>query len=51
MIDCFFLDKEHAMARTTVLVPHATVDEVEAAYRQARDPVTRTHLQILWLLA
>jgi transposase len=30
---------------------HLTVEELERRYRQAHDPVERTHWQIIWLLA
>jgi transposase len=39
------------MARTLTLAPHLPVPELEARYRQARDPVARSHWQIIWLLA
>lgn len=32
------------------LANHLTVDELEHRYRQASDPVARSHWQILWLL-
>lgn len=34
-----------------MLPPHLPVAELEARYRGARDPVARSHWQILWLLA
>jgi transposase len=39
------------MARTLQLPPHLPVDELERRYRRARDPVARSHFQIVWLLA
>jgi transposase len=33
------------------LAPHLRLDELEARYRHARDPVARSHWHILWLLA
>lgn len=39
------------MPRRLTLAPHLSVDELEARYRQSRDPVERTHWQMLWLLA
>jgi DNA-binding CsgD family transcriptional regulator len=33
------------------LAAHASADELEAHYRNARDPVARSQFQILWLLA
>ena len=39
------------MARKLVLPPHLPVEELERRYRRARDPVARSHWQIVWLLA
>ena len=39
------------MARPLVIPPHLPLDELERRYRGARDPVLRSHLQIVWLLA
>jgi transposase len=39
------------MARRLVLAPHLTIDELEQRYRRCRDPVERSHWQMLWLLA
>lgn len=39
------------MVRPRRLVPHLTVDELEAQYRQSRDPVARSQWQIIWLVA
>jgi transposase len=33
------------------LSPHATTEELENLYRKAKDPVERSHLQIVWLLS
>ena len=33
------------------LSPHATKEELEQRYRKARDPVERSHYQIVWLLS
>jgi len=33
------------------LAPHLELDQLEQRYRQASDPVARSHWQILWLLA
>ncbi len=30
--------------------PHASTEELERRYRKAKDPVERSHLQIVWLL-
>jgi transposase len=38
------------MARTLQLPPHLSVDDLERRYRGARDPVARSHFQIVWLL-
>jgi len=39
------------MARPLVVPAHLAVDELGRRYRGARDPVLRSHLQIVWLLA
>jgi transposase len=39
------------MARKLVIPPHLPVDELERRDRGAGDPVARSHLQIVWLLA
>jgi transposase len=39
------------MARRLILPPHLSVVELERRYRGARDPVARSHWQIVWLLA
>lgn len=39
------------MARPLVVPAHLPLDELERRYRGARDPVLRSHLQIVWLLA
>jgi transposase len=39
------------MARHLRLAPHLTSGELEQRYRRCRDPVERSHWQILWLLA
>ena len=39
------------MARRMAIAPHMTVAELEQRYRQAGDPVARSHWQIVWLLA
>lgn len=39
------------MARRLTIPPHLSVPELEARYRRARDPVARSHWQIIWLLA
>ncbi len=39
------------MAKTIKLQPHLTSDELARRYRAARDPVARSHYQIIWLLS
>jgi transposase len=39
------------MARPLTIPPHLPPDELERRYRRARDPVARSHWQIVWLLA
>ena len=39
------------MPRRLTLTPRLTVDELNRRYRQASDPVARSHWHILWLLA
>ncbi len=39
------------MPKRIILQPHLGPAELEARYRQAKDPVERSHLQIVWLLA
>ena len=39
------------MARRLSIPAHLTLDELEQRYRRARDPVARSHWQILWLLS
>jgi transposase len=39
------------MARKLVIPQDLSGDELEARYRRARDPVERSHWQIVWLLA
>jgi transposase len=38
------------MPKTITLKPHLKATELEGRYRKARDPVLRSHYQILWLL-
>ncbi|OLC62523.1 MAG: hypothetical protein AUH89_01185 [Ktedonobacter sp. 13_1_40CM_4_52_4] len=33
------------------IAPHLSVDDLEYRYRKASDPVERSHIQIVWLLA
>ena len=39
------------MPRRMTPAPHLPVDELERRCRRARDPVARSHFQIVWLLA
>lgn len=39
------------MPRYATVVPHLSVPELAAHYRQAHDPVARSHWQIVWLVA
>lgn len=39
------------MPRCLLLAPHLSPAELEHRYRQSRDPVERTHWQMLWLIA
>ena len=39
------------MPKHLTLQPHLSIEELKQHYRQALDPVERSHYQILWLLA
>jgi len=39
------------MPKTIKLEPHLYSEELENRYRKARDPVARSHYQILWLIS
>ena len=39
------------MPKRIELSPHATTKELEHLYRKAKDPVERSHLQVVWLLS
>jgi len=39
------------MPKYVQVAAHLTPDELEQHYRQAADPVERSHFQIIWLLA
>src|SRR5215204_6240766 len=39
------------MPKRIELSPHATTDELEHRYKKAKDPVERSHHQIVWLLS
>jgi len=39
------------MPKRITVTPHLLIEELERRYRQAKDPVERSHYQIIWLLA
>lgn len=39
------------MPKSIEIAPHLSVADLETRYRQCRDPVERSHYQIIWLLA
>jgi transposase len=39
------------MPRRVTIEAHLSLEELERGYRQAKEPVKRTHYQIIWLLA
>jgi transposase len=39
------------MPKRTIVTDHLSLAELEQRYRQAHDPVERSHFQIIWLLA
>ena len=39
------------MPKRLELSPHASIRELERCYRRAKDPVERSHYQIVWLLS
>ena len=39
------------MPKRIELSPHATTEELEHRYKKAKDPVERSHFQIVWLLS
>ena len=39
------------MPKTIKLEPHLSSEELENRYRKAKDPVLRSHYQILWLIS
>jgi len=40
-----------AMPKRVTIEPHLSLEELERGYRQAKEPIKRTHYQIIWLLA
>lgn len=39
------------MPKKIKLLPHLSTEELESRYRDAKDPVERSHYQIVWLIA
>ena len=39
------------MPKRITIAPHLSLEELERRYRQAKEPVERSHYQIIWLLA
>ena len=39
------------MPKRITIAPHLSLDQLEQRYRLAKDPVERSHYQIIWLLA
>jgi transposase len=39
------------MQKRLAVKPHLSLEEIEQQYRTAKDPVARSHWQIIWLLA
>jgi len=39
------------MPKRITIAPHLSQEELESRYRQAKDPIERSHYQIIWLLA
>ena len=39
------------MNKRITVKPHQSIEDIEASYRQAKDPVERSYWQIIWLLA
>src|SRR5215831_13040202 len=46
-----FLLYTSVMQKRLTVKPHLSLEEVEHQYRTAKDPVARSHWQIVWLLA
>ncbi len=46
-----FLVYTNVMQKHLAVKPHLSLEEVENYYRKAKDPVARSHWQIVWLLA
>ena len=39
------------MPKRIIITPHLSIEELEQFYRQAKEPIERSHYQIIWLLA
>ena len=39
------------MPKRITIAPHLSLEELEHRYRQAKNPIERSHYQIIWLLA
>ena len=39
------------MPKRISITPHLSIDELAQRYRQAQNPIERSHFQIIWLLA
>ncbi len=39
------------MPKRISIEPHLSIEELEQRYRQGKDPIERSHYQIIWLLA
>ena len=39
------------MPKRIIITPHLSIEELEQRYRQAKEPIERSHYQIIWLLA
>lgn len=39
------------MPKRITIAPHLSLEELEIRYRQAKEPIERSHYQIIWLLA
>jgi hypothetical protein len=46
-----FLLYTSVMQKRLTVKPHLSLEEVEQQYRTAKDPIARSHWQIVWLLA
>jgi transposase len=51
MISYQILMYNDCMPKRLSIQAHLAVDELESRYRRAKDPVVRSHWQVIWLLA